>query len=159
MSSHVPGEAGRDCSSMKRSNERILTTHTGSLPRTAKVVELLLAERKNPGARKAELDAAVREAIAHVVQKQIECGIDIINDGEQGRTDYTVHVLDRLAGFAGESTPPLGTGDPEFPELAEILKQFSSPFQHRPMCSSDVGWKDWPAAVADIELTKSAMKG
>ena len=88
---------------MKRSNERILTTHTGSLPRTAKVVELLLAEQKNPGARKAELDAAVREAIAHVVQKQIECGIDIINDGEQGRTDYTVHVLDRLAGFAARA--------------------------------------------------------
>jgi len=52
----------------------------------------------------------VREAIAYVVGKQIECGIDVVNDGEQGRTDYTVHVLDRLAGFAGESTPPLGTG-------------------------------------------------
>src|ERR1700719_3922695 len=91
---------------MKCSNERILTTHTGSLPRTAKVVELLLAEQKNPGARKAELDAAVREAIACVVQKQIECGIDIINDGEQGRTDYTVHVLDRLPRLSGEATPP-----------------------------------------------------
>src|SRR6202048_919559 len=98
-----------DCGSMKRSNERILTTHTGSLPRTAKVVELLLAEQKNPGARKAELDAAVREAIAHVVQKQIECGIDIINDGEQGRTDYTVHVLDRLPGVGRGGTPPRGT--------------------------------------------------
>ncbi len=144
---------------MKRSTDRILTTHTGSLPRTAKVVELLLAEQANPGRRKAELNAAVREAIAYVAGKQIECGIDVINDGEQGRTDYTVHVLDRLAGFEGESSPPLGTGEPEFPELAEILKQFASPFQHRPTCSSDVGWKDWPAALADIELTKSAMKG
>jgi len=144
---------------MKRSTTRLLTTHTGSLPRTAKVVELLLAEQQNPGARKAELSAAVREAIKYVAGKQIECGIDVINDGEQGRTDYTVHVLDRLAGFEGESSPPLGTGEPEFPELAEILKQFASPFQHRPMCSSDVGWKDWPAAVADIELTKSALAG
>ena len=49
---------------MKRSTERILTTHTGSLPRTAKVVELLLAEQKKPGARRAELQAAVREAVA-----------------------------------------------------------------------------------------------
>src|ERR1043166_235942 len=111
---------------MKRSTERILTTHTGSLPRPQKVVELLLAEQHNRGARKAELSAAVAEAIAHVVQKQIECGIDVINDGEQGPTDYTVHVLDRLAGFAGESTPPLGTGDPEFPELAQPLKQFEN---------------------------------
>ena len=144
---------------MKCSNERILTTHTGSLPRTAKVVELLLAEQKNPGARKAELDAAVREAIACVVQKQIECGIDIINDGEQGRTDYTVHVLDRLAGFAGESTPPLGTGDAEFPELAQLLTHFASPFQYRPACAGEVSWKNWAAARADINSSKDVMKG
>jgi 5-methyltetrahydropteroyltriglutamate--homocysteine methyltransferase len=144
---------------MKRSTERILTTHTGSLPRTAKVVELLLAEQKNRGARKPELDAAVREAIAHVVAKQIECGIDIVNDGEQGRTDYTVHVLDRLAGFEGESTPPLGTGDPEFPELAQLLAQFASPFQHRPACNGEVAWKDFAAAQADIDLSREAMKG
>ncbi len=144
---------------MKRSTKRILTTHTGSLPRTAKVVELLIAERSNPGARKAELNAAVREAIAQAVRKQIECGIDIVNDGEQGRTDYTVHVLDRLSGFAGESTPPLGTGDAEFPELAQLLTHFASPFQHRPACTGAVTWKDWDAALADIARSKDAMQG
>jgi len=144
---------------MKRSAERILTTHTGSLPRTAKVVELLLAEQHSRGARKAELAAAVGEAIAYVVGKQIECGIDIVNDGEQGRTDYTVHVLDRLSGFAGESTPPLGTGDPEFPELAQLLTHFASPFQYRPACTGEVTWKDWAAAQADIDLSKDAMSG
>jgi 5-methyltetrahydropteroyltriglutamate--homocysteine methyltransferase len=138
---------------------RILTTHTGSLPRTAKVVELLLAEDKNPGARAAELQAAVREAVALVVRKQIECGLDIINDGEQGRTDYTVHVLKRLTGYEGESAPPMGTGEPEFPELAEILKHFASPFQHRPACSGPVDWKDWAAAEADIKLAKDALAG
>jgi len=144
---------------MKRSSERILTTHTGSLPRTAKVVELLLAEERQPGARKAELQAAVHEAVAGVVRKQIECGIDIINDGEQGRTDYTVHVLKRLTGFEGESAAPMGTGEPEFPELAEILKHFASPFQHRPACNGPVHWKDWPAAQADIDLAKAAIRG
>ncbi len=142
---------------MKRSSERILITHTGSLPRTAKVVELLLAEQQKPGARRAELAAAVGEAISHVVQKQIECGIDVINDGEQGRTDYTVHVLDRLTGFEGESSAPLGTGDEEFPELAQLLKQFASPFQHRPACSGPVAWKDFAAAQADIDTAKTAM--
>ncbi|MGC1777927.1 MAG: cobalamin-independent methionine synthase II family protein [Xanthobacteraceae bacterium] len=143
---------------MQRSTDRILTTHTGSLPRTAKVVELLLAEQAKPGVRKAELAAAVREAIAYVAEKQIECGIDVINDGEQGRADYTVHVLDRLAGFAGDSTPPLGTGDAEFPELAELLTHFASPFQHRPACTGEVAWKDWDAAQADIDLSKQAMQ-
>jgi len=138
---------------------RILTTHTGSLPRTPKVVELLLAEERHPGVRHAELQAAVRDAVEHVVRKQIECGLDIINDGEQGRTDYTVHVMRRLTGYDGPSAPPMGTGDEEFPELAALLKQFASPFQHRPSCSGPVEWRDWPAAQADIELARQAMQG
>ena len=141
---------------MRRSTQRILTTHTGSLPRPAKVVEQLLAEKKGV-ADHAALDAAVREAIADVIEKQKAAGIDIVNDGEQGRTDYTVHVIDRLTGFEGISTPPLGTGEPEFPELAELLKQFASPFQHRPACSGPVGWKDFAAAEADIARSKAAM--
>jgi 5-methyltetrahydropteroyltriglutamate--homocysteine methyltransferase len=144
---------------MQRSASRILTTHTGSLPRPAKVVELLIAEQHEPGRRKAELKEAVREAIADVARKQSEAGLDIINDGEQGRTDYTVHVLDRLIGFEGESSPPLGTGDEEFPELAALLRQFASPFQYRPKCSGPVAWKDWPAAEADIALSKQALEG
>src|SRR6516225_5060298 len=142
-----------------RSSERILTTHTGSLPRTRKLVELLLANEKNPGRRYDELMAGVREAVADVVWRQVECGLDIINDGEQGRTDYTVHVLGRLSGFEGESAPPMGTGEPEFPELAEILKQFASPFQHRPACSGPVRSKGWPAAEADIKIAKGAVAG
>ena len=123
------------------------------------MVELLLAEEKQPGVRGAELQAAVREAVALVVSKQVECGLDIINDGEQGRTDYTVHVMRRLTGYDGPSAPPMGTGDEEFPELAAQLKFFASPFQHRPACSGPVDWKDWPAAQADIDLAKRAMQG
>jgi 5-methyltetrahydropteroyltriglutamate--homocysteine methyltransferase len=141
---------------VKRSTHRILTTHTGSLPRPAGVVELMLAEWKGPGSRKAELAAAVREAVADVVAKQVAAGIDVINDGEQGRADYTVHVKDRLTGFEGDSTTPLGTGEPEFPELAQILSQFASPFQHRPACSGPVAWRDFPAALADIAQAKAA---
>src|SRR5688572_25471057 len=142
---------------MRRSTDRMLTTHTGSLPRTPKVVELLLQDKKTGGADHAALDAAVREAIAEVVTKQKAAGLDVINDGEQGRTDYTVHVIDRLTGFEGKSTPPLGTGEPEFPELAAILSQFASPFQHRPACSGPVAWKDWPAVEADIARAKAAL--
>jgi 5-methyltetrahydropteroyltriglutamate--homocysteine methyltransferase len=101
---------------MRRSTSRILTTHTGSLPRPAKVVELLLAERRGIA-----LDAAVEQAVADVIARQKAAGIDIINDGEQGRTDYTVHVIDRLNGFEGQSDAPRGTGEPEFPELAQLL--------------------------------------
>jgi 5-methyltetrahydropteroyltriglutamate--homocysteine methyltransferase len=142
---------------MRRSTTRILTTHTGSLPRPAKLVELLLAEKNTGTTNSAALDVAVRDAIADVVHKQVAVGLDVINDGEQGRTDYTVHVVDRLTGFEGPSTPPLGTGDPEFPELAALLSQFASPFQHRPACSGPVAWKDFDAALADIDRSKAAM--
>jgi 5-methyltetrahydropteroyltriglutamate--homocysteine methyltransferase len=144
---------------MKRSSDRILTTHTGSLPRPPRVVELMLEEHKHPGAKTAELAEAVRRAVADVVEKQIASGLDVINDGEQGRTDYTVHVKDRLTGFDGPSSPPLGTGEPEFPELSAMLAYFASPFQHRPACSGPVAWKDFPALEADIARAKAAMAG
>jgi 5-methyltetrahydropteroyltriglutamate--homocysteine methyltransferase len=144
---------------MKRSTSRILTTHTGSLPRPAAVVDLLLAEQQAPGAKRAALDAAVETAVREAVAKQVAAGVDIINDGEQGRTDYTVHVKDRLTGFDGPSAAPLGTGEEEFPELAQLLAQFASPFQHRPACSGPVTWRDWPAAEADIARAKAATAG
>jgi len=141
---------------MQRSTDRVLTTHTGSLPRPPRVVELLLAEQKSPGAKAAEFEAAVREAVAEAARKQVACGLDVINDGEQGRTDYTTHVKDRLAGFDGPSSPPLGTGEPDFPELSAMLAYFASPFQHRPACSGPVAWKDFAAVEADIARSRSA---
>jgi 5-methyltetrahydropteroyltriglutamate--homocysteine methyltransferase len=144
---------------MKRSTSRILTTHTGSLPRPPQVVEALLAEQKNPGRQTAALDAAVTGAVAEVVRKQIDCGLDVINDGEQGRTDYTTYVKDRLTGFDGPSAPPLGTGEPDFPELSAMLAYFASPFQHRPACSGPLAWKDFPALERDIARAKRAMAG
>ena len=144
---------------MQRSTDRILTTHTGSLPRPPQVVELLLHEQKHPGAKAAALAAAVRDAVADVVRRQVACGLDVINDGEQGRTDYTTHVKDRLTGFDGPSSPPLGTGEPDFPELSAMLAYFASPFQHRPACSGPVAWKDFAAVEADIARARAATAG
>jgi 5-methyltetrahydropteroyltriglutamate--homocysteine methyltransferase len=144
---------------MNRSTDRILTTHTGSLPRPPQVVELLLAEQKSPGTQTAALNTAVASAVAEVVRRQIDCGLDVINDGEQGRVDYTSYVKDRLTGFDGPSSPPLGTGEPDFPELSAMLAYFASPFQHRPACSGAVAWKDFPALEADVVRAKQAMAG
>jgi 5-methyltetrahydropteroyltriglutamate--homocysteine methyltransferase len=144
---------------MRRSTDRILTTHTGSLPRPQELVDLMLAEQSQPGSQRAALEAAAGRAVTAAVKQQIACGIDVINDGEQARTDYTVHVKDRLSGFAGPSAPPLGTGHDEYPELSALLKQFASPFQHRPACSGPVTWQDWPAAQADIDRAKAATFG
>lgn len=144
---------------MKRSTKRILTTHTGSLPRTKAVVDLLLAEAAEPGKHVAALENAVDEAVAGVVDNQVRAGIDSINDGEQGRTDYTVHVKDRLSGFDGPSAPIAGTVDNEFPELNEMIARFASPFTDRPACNGPLGWRDWPAAQADIDRCARAVAG
>jgi hypothetical protein len=147
---------GRE-TAMKQSTTRILTTHTGSLPRPQDLLNLLIEEQARPGTDRTALDAAIQRAVAEVVHKQAEHGLDVINDGEQGRVDYTVYIKDRLTGFDGESAPPLGTGDEEFPELAAMLRQFASPFQRRPACTGLVTWKDWPAVEADIGNLKAAI--
>lgn len=140
---------------MKRSVERILTTHTGSLPRPRGMLDLLVEEQQARLEERAELDLAVRAAVREVAARQAAVGLDVINDGEQGRVDYTVYVKDRLTGFDGESAP-LGMGDPEFPELAELLKPFASPFQVRPACTGPIAWSDWPAVEQDIDNLKAA---
>ena len=143
---------------MERSTERILTTHTGSLPRPRPMLDLLLKQQQGQLEDEAQLHHSVRDAVADVFSRQIECGIDVINDGEMGRVDYTVFVKDLLTGFEGESTPPIGAGDEEFPELGELLRPFASPFQIRPACVGPVEWKDWPSFQRDLDNLSAALR-
>mgnify|MGYP003322146231 FL=1 len=108
---------------------------------------------------RSSLQKSVHESVADVVKLQVNSGLDIINDGEQGRVDYTVFVKDLLTGFEGESTAPIGAGDDEFPELAELLRPFASPFQTRPACVGPVGWKDFASIEEDIANLKAATIG
>ena len=141
---------------MKRSTTRILTTHTGSLPRPHGMLDLLVADQTGGLSDHSSLGESVRGAVTDVVKLQVDSGLDIINDGEQGRVDYTVFVKDLLTGFEGDSTPPIGAGDEEFPELAELLRPFASPFQTRPACVGPVGWKDFASIEDDISNLKTA---
>jgi 5-methyltetrahydropteroyltriglutamate--homocysteine methyltransferase len=141
---------------MKRSLERILTTHTGSLPRPRDLLGLL--RDREEGRREVDplLVERARAAVFDVVRKQAETGLSIINDGEQGRADYTIYVKDRLTGFAGESMPWPNPDAEEFPEWTEMARQFAPPFQKRPACTGPVSWKDWPAVERDIQNLRDA---
>src|SRR5262245_35030851 len=89
---------------MKRSTERILTTHVGSLARADALTPLLrLREQGQPYDRE-ELARLVREAVTDVVRKQVEAGIDILTDGEQGKAGFFGYVVERFNGF--ERKPP-----------------------------------------------------
>jgi 5-methyltetrahydropteroyltriglutamate--homocysteine methyltransferase len=144
---------------VKRSTDRILTTHTGSLPRPKDLLALLQEREEGRSGGDAALNERTRSAVLDVVRKQGEIGLSVINDGEQGRADYTIYVKDRLTGFSGESTPWPSTDAEEFPEWAEMARQFSPPFQKRPACTGPVEWKDWPAVERDIRNLKDATAG
>lgn len=145
---------------MKQSTDHILTTHTGSLPRPPDMLGLLVEEQQQRLSERAQLEDSVRVAVQEVFNRQVETGLDVVNDGEQGRVDYTVYVKDRLTGYEGENVPLGGmTDDVEFPELAELLKPFASPFQVRPTCTGPIDWMDWPAVETDIENLRAAAAG
>jgi 5-methyltetrahydropteroyltriglutamate--homocysteine methyltransferase len=144
---------------VKRSTDRMLTTHTGSLPRPKDLLALLQEREEGRVRGEAALHDRTRSAVLDIVRKQAETGLSVINDGEQGRADYTIYVKDRLTGFSGESTPWPNTDAEEFPEWAEMARQFAPPFQKRPACTGPIEWKDWPAVERDIRNLKDATAG
>jgi 5-methyltetrahydropteroyltriglutamate--homocysteine methyltransferase len=141
---------------MKRSEGRILTTHTGSLPRPRDLVALL--RDREEGHPAPGLAARVQTAVTEVVRKQIDTGLSVVNDGEQGRVDYTVYVKDRLTGFEGESATLPSIDVDEFPEWTEMARQFAPPFQRRPACTGPIAWKDWPAMEQDLRTLREATR-
>src|SRR5215467_200116 len=145
--------------SVKRSTDRILTTHTGSLPRPKDLLRLLLEREEGRLHDEAALAGRARSAVLDVVKKQRETGLAVVNDGEQGRADYTVYGKDRLTGFSGESASWPNPDAEEFPEWTEMARQFAPPFQKRPACTGPVKWKDWAAVERDIQNLKDATRG
>ena len=119
--------------------DRILTTHTGSLPREG-----------------GEAERAVRE----VVRKQRAVGLDIVNDGEQGRRHYATYIRDRLTGFASESVPyPLPRDQREFPEFEAYLRARGINRPGGPPCVGPIAWRDFAAVGRDIDRLKAATGG
>ena len=141
---------------MKRSTERILTTHTGSLPRPWDLTAILEALDVGTLPDPEAFDARVRSAVAEVVHKQVEAGVDIINDGEQGKVGYSTYVRHRLTGFGGESAMPTRADWADFPEAA--ARQGRSTVV-RPACNGPVAWKDTAAVQKDIANLRAALSG
>ncbi len=143
---------------MKRSTERFLTTHTGSLPRPPDLVRAMFAKEEGVPVDPAALAARIAAAVAAVVAKQVEAGIDIVNDGEMSKPSYATYVKDRLAGFGGESRPLVYQDLVDFPEFAQRV--FGDPGRSRrrtPGCDGPIGVRDPGAAAADVDHLKAAL--
>ena len=84
---------------MQRSETRILTTHVGSLIRPPRLLELSTAKMRGEPYDGAEYQETLRSAVQEVVRRQVETGIDIVNDGEFGKSSWAAYILERLSGF------------------------------------------------------------
>jgi 5-methyltetrahydropteroyltriglutamate--homocysteine methyltransferase len=141
---------------MKRSTERILTTHTGSLARSPELLQMLLAREEGKPVDPEVLHATVRGAVIEKVKRQVEIGLAVVNDGEQSKISFATYVRERLHGFGGADEPrPVGLEARQFPTWAT---RRATPYR-RPACNAPVAWKDFAAVEQDITNLKAATAG
>jgi 5-methyltetrahydropteroyltriglutamate--homocysteine methyltransferase len=132
--------------------DRILTTHTGSLPRPNDLIQMMWAMGDGIPVDREALGKRIADAVYETVQKQLACGVSIINDGEMSKPSYATYVKDRLHGFGGETIQNYYFADlADFPKSAEIVA--ANPGRRKrtaPACNGPISVKDPDAAVTDM---------
>ena len=122
---------------MQRSTTRFLTTHTGSLPRPDDLIRMMYAKEEGVPVEPQALAARVKAAVAEVVKKQADAGIDLINDGEMSKPSYATYIKDRLNGFGGSGNTFVYQDLADFPRLEKRV--FGDPGRSRrktPACNA-----------------------
>ena len=132
---------------MLMSTDRILVTHVGSLPRPPTLSALLIRQEAGERIDVSELARQVEIATAHVIEKQVEAGVDVGNDGEQSRVGFQTYVPRCLCGFGGESRRPPSRDQIDFPSYA---RQTELRFPHSARVANA------PAALSDVQYVDSA---
>ncbi len=143
---------------MKRSTERFLTTHTGSLPRPEDLIRMMYAREEGVPVDSAALSERVASAVEEVVRKQAEAGVDVVNDGEMSKPSYATYIKDRLSGFGGTGNTFVYQDLVDFPNLAKRV--FGDPGRSRrktPACNAAIGVRDPQAAKADADHLQAAF--
>src|SRR5882724_7839410 len=144
--------------SMKTSQDRILTTHVGSLPRPPELRELLVRKDQGEAYDKPVFDRLTRQAVVDIVRRQAQTGIDIVNDGEMSKPGYSTYVADRLSGFAGHepAMPRLDTRDhPDF--LAAYERMTGANVARRSVCVGPIAVRDREPLEHDLANLREAL--
>ncbi|HEX9880554.1 MAG TPA: cobalamin-independent methionine synthase II family protein [Candidatus Binatia bacterium] len=143
---------------MKQSTNRILTTHTGSLPRPPDLLEMMRARERGEPVDKTALADSLRWAVAEAVRQQVEAGIDIVTDGEFGKPGFSVYVAERLEGFGGLNTENRVRAESEdFPGWSSQSRAGTG--IRRPFCVGPVAYRGKDAVEEDIRNLKGALAG
>jgi 5-methyltetrahydropteroyltriglutamate--homocysteine methyltransferase len=143
---------------VQRSLDRFLTTHTGSLPRPDDLIRMMYAKEEGVPVDPAALNARVRTAVAEVVKKQTDAGVDLVNDGEMSKPSYATYVKDRLAGFGGTGNTFVYQDLSEFPRLEKRV--FGDPGRSRrktPACNAPISVRDAQAPQVDADNLRAAV--
>ena len=148
---------------MRRSADRILTTHVGSLPRPADLLAMSAARQRGEKIDEAGYRARVKEAVAAIVKKQAALGIDVVSDGEMSKPSFITYINDRLGGFEVDSadrnqSPWAGSREVEaFPDFyAPQLKNVHTRHKHL-ICTGPVTYKGGAELAADLDNLKAAI--
>jgi 5-methyltetrahydropteroyltriglutamate--homocysteine methyltransferase len=136
---------------MDRNTDRILVTHAGSLPRPADLRAMVVARTAGQPYDQGALDARLKAAVAEVVRHQAECGIDIVNDGELSKFNFTDYVRDRIAGY--ELRPSSGRRHLDI--IARDEKKFAAYFDAQPRTRAP-GPPTQPVCVAPLRYVGQA---
>ena len=145
---------------MEVSKDRILTTHVGSLPRPQDVVDVLFAQDRGEAIDEAQFDKVVGDAVKEVVRKQVEAGVDIIDDGEMSKISYATYIRHRLTGFEGDSSRPTPKDLDDYPEYRDrLVKAGHSATYKRPVCKGAIAVKNMEPVKKDIARVKAALAG
>jgi 5-methyltetrahydropteroyltriglutamate--homocysteine methyltransferase len=141
---------------MQISRDRILTTHVGSLPRSADVTDTVFALEK--GDTVANADAIFSAAVDAVVKRQVDVGVDVVSDGEMSKISYATYIKDRISGFDGDSERDPPSDLQEFPGFLERQAQSGgTPSYRRPCCVGDIQVKDTGPVEADLANMRRAI--
>ena len=142
-----------------RSNDRILTTHVGSLPRSEAVTEGVFAKEQGKAIDEAAFAQTLREAVTETVQKQVASGVDIVSDGEQSKISYATYIKDRITGFEGDS-PRRTPKDLElFPNYGAFASRSGGvPEYKRPKCVGPIEVKSMDPLNEDLSCFADALK-
>jgi 5-methyltetrahydropteroyltriglutamate--homocysteine methyltransferase len=142
---------------VQRSEQRTLTTHTGSLPRPPHLVELIYAREAGQPVDAAGLEQTVAQAVADVVAHQAELGIDVVSDGEMSKIGFNAYAKDRLAGFGGVSTRRTPADLLDHPDLFERMGGAAARQSQWPACDGPISYLGAPAVQQDIVHFRAAL--
>jgi 5-methyltetrahydropteroyltriglutamate--homocysteine methyltransferase len=145
---------------MRRSTDRILTTHTGSLPRPEDLDRLIADREAGRAFDGLRFSKRVSEAVADVVANQLAAGVTVVSDGEMGKVGYSTYVKDRLTGFGGVGRPIRTVEGAEFPELSPATAggQTLMAAINLPACDGPVTLADPEAVHKDIANLKASVQ-